>query len=210
MQKIDLTTWPRAAIFAHQSSISHPIYSVTFAQDVTKLYDYTHARGLSFYYALVFLCTKAMNAVENFRYAIENGDVYLADRREPSFTDMHPGSDQFHIVTMEGGDDLDAFCRRAREKSLAQTVYAEADCDDGQLIYFTCLPWMDVTALTNARDYDRDDTVPRVAWGKYVDHGAGKQLHISVEVNHRTVDGWHIGQFALRLTELINALDAAQ
>ncbi len=206
MRKIDQNTWQRADAYRHHSSVSHPFYSVTFAQDVTALYEYTHARGLSFYYALVYLCTKALNEGENFRYVIEGENVYLADRREPSFTDMHPGSDQFHIVTMAAGADLDGFCLAAREKSSRQTVYAEADCDDGQLIYFSCFPWMDVTGLTNERDFDRDDTVPRIAWGKYVDVNGRKQLHISVEVNHRTVDGYHIGQFAQHLTQLIDAL----
>ncbi len=208
MNKIDLDTWDRADAYCHHSSVSHPFYSVTFAQDVTELYEYTHARGLSFYYALVFLCTKAINGVAAFRHVIDGGDVYQADRREPSFTDLHPGSEQFHIVTMPMGDELDAFCRAAREKSRNQTVYAEADCDDGVLIYYTCLPWMDVTGLTNDRDFDRDDTVPRLAWGKYMDVGGRKVLHISVEVNHRTVDGWHIGQFALGLSELIRGLGA--
>ena len=206
MKPIDMTAWPRRDLYAYLSTVSQPFYSVTFAQDVTQLYEYTHARGLSFYYALVYLCTEAMNAVENFRLDIRPEGPVLVDRREPSFTDMHPGAALYHIVTMPAGDSLDDFCRRAREKSRAQRVFIEPDGDAGDLIYFSCLPWMDVTGLTNERDFNRDDSVPRVAWGKYTDADGRKQLHISVEVNHRLVDGYHIGQFTLKLTELIGQL----
>lgn len=63
-----------------------------------------------------------------------------------------------------------------------------------------------MTGLTNERDFNRDDSVPRVAWGRYTDTGGRKVLHISVEVNHRLVDGWHIGQFGMELTRLIGEL----
>lgn len=206
MKKIDMSIWPRRELYDYLSAVSHPFYAVTFAQDVTALYEYVHAHGLSFYYALVYLCTKAMNAVENFRYDIRGSEVVLTDRREPSFTDMHEGAEIYHIVTMPAGDDLADFCRSAKAKSNAQKTFIEPDGDAGDLIYFSCMPWMDVTGLTNERDFNRDDSVPRVAWGRYTDVGGRRMLHISVEVNHRLVDGYHIGLFAQRLTELIQAL----
>lgn len=46
---------------------------VTFKQDVTNLYRYAKEKGISFYYALVYLCTEAVNSVEAFSYTVENG-----------------------------------------------------------------------------------------------------------------------------------------
>ena len=37
MQKIDLSTWPRAELFRFFSGVSQPFYSVTFRVDVTNL-----------------------------------------------------------------------------------------------------------------------------------------------------------------------------
>lgn len=65
----------------------------------------------------------------------------------------------------------------------------------GDLIYFTCLPWVELTALTNERNFDPDDTVPRIAWGKYRDEDGVKRLQMSLELNHRFMDGIHIGKF---------------
>lgn len=74
------------------------------------------------------------------------------------------------------------------------------------MIYFSCLPWVELTALTNERDFDPDDAVPRIAWGKYAQEGERKILHISLELNHRFVDGLHVGRFHEKLTALIEAL----
>ena len=88
MQWIDQNTWPRAEHFALFSGVSNPFYSTTFRVDVTNLYDYTKARGISFYYSLTYLVTQAINRVENFLYVLEEGKVGLLERRIPSFTDM--------------------------------------------------------------------------------------------------------------------------
>ena len=81
MEKVDRTHWERAELFEFFSAVSHPFYSVTFRVDVTNLHAYTKARGISFYYALGYLVTDAVNSVVNFRYTIRNGEVWLLDKR---------------------------------------------------------------------------------------------------------------------------------
>ena len=101
---------------------------MTVTVDVTALHTYTKKRGLSFYYALVWLCTQSINHT------------------------------------------------------------AESDA----LIYFSCLPWVSLTALTNERDFDADDAIPRIAWGKYHREGEREVLGLALEVNHRLIDWLHI------------------
>ncbi|MGN0764343.1 MAG: CatA-like O-acetyltransferase [Aristaeellaceae bacterium] len=206
MQMIDMTTWPRRGMYDYFSGVSNPFYSVTVQIDVTNLAAWARREGLSFYYALVYLCTQAVNRTEAFRYDIRDGQVALLDRREPSFTDLKPGAELFHIVTMPSGEDIRAFCREARQKSRAQEVFLDMAAEAGPLIYFSCLPWVELTALTNERDFDRDDTVPRIAWGRWVEQNGRLKLGLSLEVNHRFIDGLHIGQFVRALEGLIAAL----
>lgn len=206
MKMIDMATWPRRGMYDYFSGVSNPFYSVTVQIDVTDLAAWAKREGLSFYYALVYLCTQAVNQTEAFRYDIREGQVALLDRREPSFTDLKPGAELFHIVTMPAGEDIRAFCREARQKSLAQEVFLDMTAEAGSLIYFSCLPWVELTALTNERDFDRDDTVPRIAWGRYVEQNGRLKLGLSLEVNHRFIDGLHIGQFVRALEGLIATL----
>lgn len=207
MRKLEIDTWERKEIFAFMSALSDPFYTVCFNVDVTSVYEYTHRKKLSFYYALIYLVTRAINEVPAFLNDIKDGEVVVLDRRSPSFCDLREGSKAFYIVNMLMENDMDGFCRRAKEKSLAQTSFYPKDKpEDEAWIYFSCLPWIDLTCVTNERDFDPDDTVPRISWGKYVPCGGRKKLNLSIEVNHRFIDGFHIGQFGQRLAEKIALL----
>lgn len=209
--KINIDTYPRKEIFTFFSRTAHPFYMVSFTQDVTELYHYTKAHQLSFYYALTYLCTKSMNSIEAFRYTIKDGDLYLIDERIPSFTDRKKDSELFYIVTSELKDTMEAFCQYAKQVSSTQNCFLPSD-DNDEVIYISCLPWLETTAITNEGNLEPDDAIPRISWGKYVEKDGRLQLNISIEVNHRFIDGIHIGQFHERLSTSIKqlAIDTTQ
>lgn len=203
----DIENWERREIYEFFSSVDQPFYSVTFRLDVTKLRRYAHAHGLSFYLALTYLVTEAMNSVSEFLLTIRDGVLTTLPRREPSFTDLVSGSECFKIVTYPASGSMEDFCREARRASDAQQRFIVTESESDALIFISCLPWVDITALTNERLFDFDDCVPRVTWGKYVERDGRTELGLALEVNHRVIDGVHIGQFARRLEELIDALE---
>lgn len=207
MRYIQKSTWPRAELFDFFSAVSFPFYSVAFRVDVTALHAYTRARGLSFYYAMGYLVTQAANGIENFRYFLRDGKIGLWDERIPSFTDLHPGSDLFHIVTLPCRGTLEEFCRAAWERSRSQQTFLDQEQETEDLLYLSCLPWVDLTSCTNERNLDPDDAIPRIAWGRIVGSGGRETLGMSVEVNHRFVDGVHIGRFYEALQVRIDALE---
>ena len=49
--------------------------------------------------------------------------------------------------------------------------------------------------------------MPRISWGKYTEENGRLMLGMSVEVNHRLIDGVHIGQFAAALEAGIDSLE---
>ena len=206
MKKVSIAEWPRRELFEFFSGMSQPFFSVTFNMDVTRLYKFSKAQGISFYYALVYLATKAMNAVEAFRYTLVDGELYLLDERIPSFTDLRKGAENFHIVTAPCGDDIAEFCERAKKQSNEQREFIVMGDEGPELAFFTCLPWVEMTAMTNERSFDRDDAIPRLAWGKYTERDGRKVLGMSMELNHRFTDGVHVGMFSEKLTELISKL----
>lgn len=67
MEIVGRAAWPREEHYRFFAPMSDPFYSLTFPVDVTALRAYVKGRGLSFYPAMVFLATKAMEDVEAFR-----------------------------------------------------------------------------------------------------------------------------------------------
>ncbi len=204
---IDKAAWPRSAHYDFFSGMSDPFYALTFPVDITSLRAWCRARGLSFYMAMVYGVTKAMERVDAFLYKDRNGVIVKHDRLIPSFTDLRPGSDLFYIVTVEAGEDPEEFCRRAKARSAEQTGFiTSGDWAEDELVYFTCLPWFPVTAFTNERDLNPSDSVPRVSWGRWRQEGDRYLLDLSLELNHRLLDGVHVGEFHDELTRWINSL----
>ncbi len=206
MEKIDINSWKRKEIFEFFSSVACPYYSVTFTVDVSQVYDFVKEKGLSFYYCMCWLCTQAINRVEAFSYLIKEGDIYRLNKRHPSFTDIKKGEELFYIVTMPIQDDIVAFCKDAAARSASQTCFINMSSETDELLYLSCTPTLNITALTNEHDSGKDDAIPRIAWGKYRDANGRKELGLSIEVNHRFIDGYHIGKFAEELEKLIAAL----
>lgn len=206
MESVDLASWPRREIFEFFSPISNPFYAVSFRLDVTKLRAFTKARGLSFYHSLIWLCTRAMERVEAFSYAIAGDKVVRLSSRRPSFTHLPKDSEQFQIVTLPCEGSLEDFCAAAKEKAESQDFFIDLKDEGIDMIFFSCLPWLDVTGLTNERNQDPDDAVPRIAWGRYVEENGRWTLGMSLEVNHRFIDGLHIGQFVKELEKLMEEL----
>lgn len=206
MKYIDKLIWSRAELFDFFSTVDHPFYSTTFRVDVTQLHKYTKSHGISFYYALTYLVTKAINQVENFRYTIHDGKVALLEERIPSFTDIKKDSEQFYVVTVRCQDSMEKFCRIAKEKSHTQTTFIDQTEEGDELIYMSCLPWLDLTGCTHERNLDIDDMIPRITWGKIMAQNGRETLGMSVEVNHRIIDGVHIGRFYEGLQKMIDEL----
>ncbi len=204
---IDKAAWPRSAHYDFFGGMSDPFYALTFPVDITPLRAWCRARGLSFYMAMVYGVTKAMERVDAFLYKDRNGVIVKHDRLIPSFTDLRPGSDLFYIVTVEAGEDPEEFCRRAKARSAEQTGFiTSGGWAEDELVYFTCLPWFPVTAFTNERDLNPSDSVPRVSWGRWRQEGDRYLLDLSLELNHRLLDGVHVGKFHDELTRWINSL----
>ncbi len=211
-QTIDQSSWPRKEIFDFFSGVSNPFYAVAFRQDVTELYQFCKRERLSFYYALIYLCCKALSDVPAFGLRIRGDRVVAIEEQIPSFTDLKKGSELFHIVTMPCRGTMPEFCAAAKKKSSDQNFFLDAAGQRDDLVYFSCLPWMDITAVTNERDLlspaAKDDSIPRICWGKYTVENGRVTLGISLEVNHRLIDGVHVGRFAEALTRRIRALGA--
>lgn len=208
MQIVEKESWPRREVYEFFAGMSHPFYALTFPVDVTPLRAWCKGQGLSFYAAMVYGVTKAMERADAFLYKDRGGQIVKVDRLVPSFTDLHPGSEQFHIVTLEAGDDLADFCRRARAKSAAQTAFISESGPwaPDELVYFSCLPWFPLTAATNERDADPSDSIPRVTWGRWEERDGRTLLSLSLELNHRLLDGAHVGRFYAELNAWLQTL----
>ena len=99
-KEIDINSWDRKEHFEFYSKIATPHYCVAFNIDVTNLLAFTRKNKISFYYSLIYLCTQAINEIDEFLLETEDNKVYKTDRRVPCFTDLKNGATSFHMVSL--------------------------------------------------------------------------------------------------------------
>lgn len=203
MKYIDIQNWKRKEHFEFFYRMDYPQFNICMDLDVTNFLTFTQNNQLSFYYSMIYATTEVLNSLENFRYRIRDGKVVLHDKIHPSFTDMDNNTDDelFKIVTSDFTGTIFEFVKTAQEVSKSQKTYFDSEKLVGRddLIYITCIPWVSFTHISHTISLNRNDSVPRVSWGKYYKNGDKIMLPFSVQVHHALVDGLHIGKYIEKL-----------
>ncbi|MEG1994530.1 MAG: CatA-like O-acetyltransferase, partial [Oscillospiraceae bacterium] len=94
--------WARRELFEFFSSQDYPFYSVTIPIDVTNVKKFSRDNNISFYYLMIWLVTKAINAVPAFKLRIRNEKVFEITRINPSFTDLKKTKKTFILLQCHG------------------------------------------------------------------------------------------------------------
>jgi chloramphenicol O-acetyltransferase type A len=186
--------------------MDYPHYNICVNIDITNFLTKIKEEKIPFYYAMIYAATYALNQVEEFRYRIRGEQVVLHDIIHPSFTDMSNDTDLFKMVTVYMEKSILDFTKKAKEKSKNQTDYFVIEDVEGRddLTYITCVPWVSFTHLSHTISFNKDDSIPRLAWGKYFKESDKLFLPFSVQAHHSFVDGIHMGKYIDCLQEYLN------
>lgn len=199
---LDTETWNRRQQFEFFKSYDNPFFNICTNVDVSPLLDLTRAtKNLSFFITYHFLSIKAANEIEPFRYRLDGDRVLVHDRIHAGTTLLLP-DESFTFVYFDYDEDFEVFHRRATAAvESAQAGASRLDQRAGQddLIYHSVIPWVTFTSISHARKWGRQDSVPKIAFGKYRADGERIMMPVSVEVHHALMDGLHVGRYFERL-----------
>ncbi len=202
---IDVETWPRKDAYHLFSKGYLPFFAVTTPLDVTELRRFTKKEGLSFYRAMVYIVTRAMNELEPFRLRIRKDGIAVCETVSPSYTTAgRDGSFGISDVEYLPGETMADFCRRALEKEASQReqMAVQDDVRD-DLIFISTVPWFVTTSVLQEQPTDPDDSFPRVLWDRIHEEKGRQLVNFTAQLNHRLVDGSHVRDLLLRMEELM-------
>jgi chloramphenicol O-acetyltransferase type A len=198
--KINLETWNRKDHFLFFKQMEEPFYGITTTLDCTKGYEEAKQLGVSFFTYYLHKTLVAVNAVENFKYRIENDEVVLHETICASATIMREDK-TFGFSYMDFAENLDEFAeivtteidRIQHTTGIFTRTYPE------NIIHFSALPWIDFTSISHSRSFTWPDSCPKISFGKMTDQNGKKSIPLSVHVHHGLVDGYHVGLFLEKL-----------
>src|SRR5687767_4785213 len=203
---LDLASWSRREVFEFYLGFDKPYFNICTRVDVTNLVALVHGRpGTSVSLAYHYFVLRVANEIEPFRYRLRNGKVLVHDVIHGGTTVLLP-NETFAFAYFDYVEDFEEFMAEAgRSVSTARTgnqPFKSREGDDR--IYFTTLPWISFTSFSHARNWRQEDSIPRIAFGKFTEEHGRILLPISVEVHHALVDGLHVGRCVTRLEELLS------
>lgn len=199
---LDIETWNRRRQFEFFKSFDNPFFNICANVDVTPLLGLTRAtKNISFFITYHFLSMKAAHEVEPFRYRLRGDRVFVHDRIHAGTT-LLLADESFTFVYFDYTEDFEVFHARAKvavENAQAGVSRLDERAEQDDLIHHSVLPWITFTSISHARNWGRQDSVPKIAFGKCREDGDRIKMPISVEVHHALMDGLHVGRYFEKL-----------
>ncbi len=202
---LDIENWSRRQHFHFFKNYDEPFFNVCLNVDVTPLIDLKRDnKDLSLFVAYHYLSMKAANEVENFRYRIKDEQVIVYEK-------IHCGAitllenDTFTFAYFDYDENFAHFHKKVKE------TLAEIHAGDGALkpsdrddmIHHTVLPWFAFTSFSHARYWRREDSVPKISFGKIFQENNLYKMPLSVAVHHALMDGLHVGHYLEKLESYV-------
>lgn len=203
-EHLDTDTWARREAFEYFRRFDKPYFNVCVRLDAAPLKAEVAARGQSFSLACLFLTLRLANLHEPFRYRLDGGRVRVHDEVHGSSTVLRD-DESFGFAYFDHSTDWPRFHRDGRAAMAAvrsRSAPFEPRVDENALVHYTTLPWLHFTSFSHARNWGREDSVPKLAFGRLQAEGDRLWLPVSVEVHHALMDGLHVGRY-------VQALEAA-
>ena len=195
---LDIASWPRRDAYEYFRGFDKPYFNVCTRVDAAALKAAVKASGVgSFALAYHYVALRLANQIEPFRYRLEQGRVRVLDSVYGGATVLRE-DDSFGFAYLGAGTDYAAFAQQgAAAIAAARTGQAgfEPRVGDESLIHFTTLPWIHFTSFSHARNWGREDSVPKISFGRADADGARLWLPLSVEVHHALMDGLDVGRY---------------
>ena len=112
---------------------------------------------MSFYLSLINLTTEVLNGIDNFRLRIIDGQVVSFDTIHTNFTHKRPEEQVFRFHTAPFEDTLRQYVEDTSKAIATQTALFGGMGDIPNVVYCSCTPNLDATALINPGMENPDD-----------------------------------------------------
>lgn len=202
---LDVSRWARRELFEFFVGFDKPYFNICTQLDVTNLLARLRDRpDVSVSLAYHYFALRAANEVESFRYRLRQGKVFVHDVIHGGTTVMMP-SENFTLAYFDYDANFETFIAGAEgavKEVLSGDGAFKPDPSDDR-IHFTTVPWLSFTSFSHARNWGREDSIPKIAFGKFIRDNQRTLLPFSVEVHHALMDGLHVGRYVSRLEELL-------
>ncbi|MBU1873997.1 chloramphenicol acetyltransferase [bacterium] len=206
IREINLENWSRRRQFEFFKNYDYPHFNISTNIDIAEAYHYTKNYSISLFKTILFVSLKTINSIPEFRCRIRENSVVEHAVVHPSFT-VSVENDQFSFCNSDFDVNIHQFFRNAEQaiQAVKDNPFIQSDSGQDNRVYITCIPWISFTGVMHPINLHPVDSVPRLAWGKYIIEEESVKLPYSLQCHHALADGYHAGLFFNRFREIIRS-----
>lgn len=197
---IDFKTWERKEFYEHFIKEVVCTYSATVNLDITNLKKYR------LYPTIIWLLTKAVNQMPEFRTALTDDGIGIYDEMNPAYTIFNEKNKNFSGIWTEFNPDYNIFLNSYIadiEKYSSSVNFSPKPDRPLNSFDISMIPWVTFTSF-NINVFDSGKyLLPIFTLGKYFEENEKRIIPLSIQVHHAVCDGYHIGKFTEILQEYI-------
>ena len=193
---IDMENWDRREFYEHFINQVVCSYSLTVNLDITGLGD---AR---LYPAMIWLLTKTVNEMPEFRTSLTKDGLGIYDCMHPMYTVFNKENKNFSGIWSYYAEDYREFLKNYDADVSVYSKskrYAPKEGTPENSFNISMVPWLEFTSC-NLNVYDDGKfLLPIFTMGKYFERDGKRLLPLAIQVHHAVCDGYHVGIFVERL-----------
>lgn len=202
---IDFENWERREHYLHFINEVRCSYSACVNLDITPL------NGQRLYPAMLWLLTRTVNEMQEFRTALSDDGLGYFDEMHPAYTVFNRETKTFSGIWTEYQPDYPSFLHayEADAEMYSSSVQHEpkpgrpANSFDASMV-----PWFSFTSFNLNIFGDGTYLLPIFTMGKTFEESGKTMLPLAIQVHHAVCDGYHVGKFIETLQAKVNGFGA--
>lgn len=204
MKIIDISNWNRKTHYEHFCGLKDPYFGLTIPFNVTEAYKFSKENNVSFFAKYLHDCMKAINAIENFKYRIVDGNVVEYETIHASATLMR-SDNLYGFSFIDFSEDLHVFIENieAEKKRIQNSKDLYPPKNSLDCIHCSAMPWLNFTGHKEPVSGVLE-SVPKIGFSKVVKNRSELSMNVAISVNHALVDGYHVSLFSEKFQHFLN------
>ncbi len=198
---IDIESWERKEFYRHFINEVVCTYSVTVNIDITNL------KGVRLYPTLIWLLTKSVNSMPQFRTALTEEGLGIYDSMHPAYTVFNKENKNFSAIWTEFNSDYESFLDSYildTARYSASERYEPKPGRPANSFDISMIPWFTFTSFNLQVLGGGKYLLPIFTLGKFFEENGKRLIPLSLQVHHAVCDGYHVGKFVDTLQKLID------
>ena len=206
MEQIDLKNYHRKEHFEFFSEFDDPFFGIVSEVECTRLLKKCKENKQSFFAGYLYRALQAANKTEAFHLRKEKNQIEKYDTIHASPTlGREDGSFAFAFIHYHTDPVVfeDELKKEAEAVQKTTGLRINKDTKRKDVIHFSAIPWIKFTGISHAKNFNTDDSIPKISFGKYFERSGKVFMNISVDAHHGLVDARDAAVFLALFQELL-------